>query len=218
MSIKAMTWAFDQLMSGNDKVILLALADHADENGICWPSINRIAERSCVSRRTVINILAKLETSGFLTKDVGGGRKSNRYAINMRGAEVAPVQTAAPQQCNGLHPSSAIAVAPEPSITTKEPKHMSLFEVQGDEKAPSQDQLLEDEFEEWWCDQYPARRGTNPKQPAKKSYIKARQTVTKETIWAGTERYFDELSEMDRVKTEYVAMAVTFLNQQRWEQ
>lgn len=84
--------------------------------------------------------------------------------------------------------------------------------------GPSHEMQLEQEFESWWKYQYPDRKGSNPKQPAKAAYLRARKTATKEAIWSGTERYFEELSEEGKVSTEFVAMATTFLNQRRWEQ
>ena len=158
MSIHDMTWAFEQRLSGNDKVVLLALADHTDENSHCWPSLNRLAERACVSRRTVINILSKLEQGGFVVVEKGGGRQSNRYTLNSRGATIAPVQLASLQQCNGVHPSGETAAAPEPSRTPIE-TGMSLFSDQ--EPAQDKPNDLEQEFEQWWKDEYPERHGQN---------------------------------------------------------
>ncbi len=35
------------------KLVALILADHCDADGFCWPSYRRIAERSCLSERSV---------------------------------------------------------------------------------------------------------------------------------------------------------------------
>ena len=44
MSVKALTWSFTlPLRDMAAKAALNALADHADENGLCWPSIARVA-------------------------------------------------------------------------------------------------------------------------------------------------------------------------------
>lgn len=74
------------------KLVALVLADHADADGICWPSYRRIAERSCLAERTVrryvhelidLGVIVKLRT-GTVVKKPGGGtiRLSNAYMIN----------------------------------------------------------------------------------------------------------------------------------------
>ena len=51
MSVRAMAWAFEQRVgSPMAKLVLLKLADHADENGECFPSIGRIAADTEMNR------------------------------------------------------------------------------------------------------------------------------------------------------------------------
>jgi len=73
------------------KLVALILADHADSDGVCWPSYGRLAERSCMSERTVrrhvaelcsLGVVRKLRTGGVVSD---GGRRayvSNRYRID----------------------------------------------------------------------------------------------------------------------------------------
>lgn len=69
MSIHAMTWAFAQRhISPTEKFILLALADHCDAEGTCYPSQERLAGRTNMSVRTVIRGMAALESKGFITR------------------------------------------------------------------------------------------------------------------------------------------------------
>ncbi|PRE43859.1 helix-turn-helix domain-containing protein [Burkholderia multivorans] len=87
MSIKAMNWAWEQRLPPNSKLILMALADAADEVGQCWPRVRLIAEKCCTSERTVQRILKELETAGFLhiernyRKD--GSQSSNVYSLSL---------------------------------------------------------------------------------------------------------------------------------------
>lgn len=53
---------------GSDKLVMLCLADHADDSGLCWPSIDTIARKSGVSPTTVKSTLKKLEKGGWLFK------------------------------------------------------------------------------------------------------------------------------------------------------
>lgn len=87
MSIKAMNWAWEQRLPPNSKLILMALADAADEVGQCWPRVRLIAEKCCTSERTVQRVLKELEAAGFLhiernyRKD--GSQSSNVYSLSL---------------------------------------------------------------------------------------------------------------------------------------
>jgi hypothetical protein len=61
---------------------MLALADRADDNGLAWPSIEDLMDRTKLSRRAVQKGIAALVEDGELKVENGGGRhRSNRYRI-----------------------------------------------------------------------------------------------------------------------------------------
>ena len=69
MSVKVMSYVWDiPSFKGSDKLVMLCLADHADDSGLCWPSIDTIARKSGVSPTTVKSTLKKLEAGGWLFK------------------------------------------------------------------------------------------------------------------------------------------------------
>lgn len=69
MSIQAVAWAIDQKTgSPAGKVVLLCVANYADENGECWPSQETIAAETELSERSVREWLQKLEEIGLLTR------------------------------------------------------------------------------------------------------------------------------------------------------
>jgi hypothetical protein len=43
------------------KAVLISLADHASDAGECWPSISTLADRTCLSSRSVIRAVQELE-------------------------------------------------------------------------------------------------------------------------------------------------------------
>ena len=96
MSIKAMSWAWDQDCSGSQKLVLLALADHSDDDGNCWPGVRGLSNKCRLGDRTLRTSIAALELMGFLTSTPryreDGSQTSNFYQLNMRGpsAEYAP--------------------------------------------------------------------------------------------------------------------------------
>ena len=71
MSIKMITYAFksfeDSKLSPAQKLVLLALADHAnDEDQLCWPSLNHLSKKTGMDRGTIWRSIQKLETLGLI--------------------------------------------------------------------------------------------------------------------------------------------------------
>lgn len=60
--------------SGAALLVLLALADNADDNGYCHPGVPYIAHKARLTDRGVQGVLARLETDGEIARDKGGGR------------------------------------------------------------------------------------------------------------------------------------------------
>ncbi len=87
MSMKYMVEALNCKV-GNPirKLILLKLADNANDNGVCFPSYNNIAEMCEVSERSVISHIKALEKMGLITvkhrSDKVKGHTSNLYYLH----------------------------------------------------------------------------------------------------------------------------------------
>lgn len=65
------------------KFVLISLADQADENGYCWPSIEFTSDRTSLSKRSVINAIKALEQQGFLFANRMNGRRTT-YTITLK--------------------------------------------------------------------------------------------------------------------------------------
>lgn len=76
------------------KLILIKLADNANDKGECFPSVSYIAEQCEISERSVQNHIKQLEVDGLLKiesrKSENGLNKSNIYYLNFSGANPAP--------------------------------------------------------------------------------------------------------------------------------
>jgi hypothetical protein len=60
------------------------LAEHADENGGCYPSIARLSQCTGMSKRRVCTALDWLENAGHITRKQGGGRGlATRYTVHV---------------------------------------------------------------------------------------------------------------------------------------
>ncbi len=86
MSVFASAWAWERkLPTATQKLILLACADAADDNGVFWLRQKRIATKCGTCAKTVQRTLRDFERSGLLTKSErfreDGGRSSNKYTL-----------------------------------------------------------------------------------------------------------------------------------------
>ena len=86
MSIKAVSWAFDQQIDDPlAKLVLISVADHINEStGDAWPSVERLEQMTCASRRTVLRKLKLLEERGFLQR-TKRFNKTDLYSLNLVG-------------------------------------------------------------------------------------------------------------------------------------
>lgn len=73
------------------KLVAIILADHADSDGLCWPSYKKIAQRANMHERSVarhikelidLGIISKLRTGSLVKKDGEIIRISNAYRVN----------------------------------------------------------------------------------------------------------------------------------------
>ena len=81
MSLDATRWAWmQQGLSAQQKLVLLALADRADERDICFPSVARLSGDTGLDRKTIMRAVASLEQAGIMevVRSSGAG---NRYRL-----------------------------------------------------------------------------------------------------------------------------------------
>jgi hypothetical protein len=86
MSVRVSAWVWDHTtVSGNDLLVLLAIADHAnDTGGGAWPSVRTLAAKVRVDERSVRRILRRLEVAGLIRADINAGPGgANVYTILM---------------------------------------------------------------------------------------------------------------------------------------
>ena len=96
MSVQAITWALDYAAgSVTEKVILLVLANYANEFGVSWPSQKTLADQTALGERTVRRVLADMERRGVIRRIVrrrgNGSRQSDMILLSaFEGCKPAP--------------------------------------------------------------------------------------------------------------------------------
>lgn len=69
-------------MKGNGRLVLLALAKFADDEGLCWPSQPTLVEKTGLHRNAVKRELQALVDAGVIeVAEAGTGRRSTRYQL-----------------------------------------------------------------------------------------------------------------------------------------
>jgi hypothetical protein len=188
-----MTWAFDQRIPANIKIVLLSLADNANDDGYCWPSQETIAYKSSVSVRNLRRLIAQLEERGLVTverrNDRDGHRASNGYHVG----------PALPDNLAD-RPTGQIDTAYRPTMSSQEPSlEPPKIDIAGEP----------DLFDAFW-EKYPKKVG---KADARKAWARAIKTTAPAVIVAGLERLLPGFSP----DLAYVKGPEAWLNGKRWE-
>lgn len=126
-----------------ERFVLLALADYANDAGECWPAVQSICRKVCMTDRGVQKVIRRLEADGWLEINTGNGRHGcNQYTIKNpeRGSPrttFPPNKSAETPNDVPLNPERG---SPEPSRTIKEPSEVidtpaSILSHHADPKA-----------------------------------------------------------------------------------
>ena len=113
-----MSWVFDCSKSENaTRLVALALADHADDYGRCWPGYQRIAEKTRLSLRSIGRAIADLVELGEveIVREHYKGKQTKIYQM---------------KQPDNLSSSQIVAkIASTPDNLSKQPDNLSPITV-----------------------------------------------------------------------------------------
>lgn len=128
MSVRMLTRVWDvSEHEGTELLMMLAIADFADDDGHSYPSVTTLAKKCRLQPRRANYILAALQASGELQVRKNEGPKgTNRYRITLPLHSSAPLQPSAPLHSSAptpaLHGIKPLhSSAPEPSLNRHEP-------------------------------------------------------------------------------------------------
>tara|TARA_R100001086_G_scaffold238371_2_gene163063 strand:- start:865 stop:1728 length:864 start_codon:yes stop_codon:yes gene_type:complete len=243
VSILYLNSAFDANdLGATPRLVLLALADHADAAGRCYPSIARLAQRTGLSPRSIQASIKKLHAEGYIDVEMNAGKRgTNVYVLRLTPAGSAPPKKAhpagdSPHPRNSCTPTPA-AAAPEPSSkrqkqSGKNPLTPSI-NMQGDQlpkpfadpkkfgadgkrlnkvKGGLADGYADPEAEFEAVYQHYPRKTALG--AARKAWIKARRIATFSEI---TGPLFQWIPLQRGTDTKFIPYFSTWLNEERWE-
>ncbi|WP_159710104.1 helix-turn-helix domain-containing protein [Sphingomonas sp. AX6] len=123
MSIRIMTAVWGMDLPDSEKIVLLALADCANDEGICWPSVASLAKKCSKSDRTIQAAIKSLTAAGHLTRDERPG-KGVLYTLHPTPAATAPRKDCAPKRATPT-PEAASDKPSRTPISSSDASHPS---------------------------------------------------------------------------------------------
>ncbi|MCM2543889.1 helix-turn-helix domain-containing protein [Burkholderia glumae] len=130
-------------MSIAQKAVLISLADNANDQGVCWPSIPTIAKRVCGSERAVQNAIKWLEDAKIVMANRSNGRHTS-YTITP--AAYSPPQEMHPRRrCTPAGDAPAQEMHPTPAGDAGDPRTACAtppHQVPSNRKEPSEEPSL----------------------------------------------------------------------------
>lgn len=198
MSFSAMSWASKQkVKTASQKLVLLMLANYADDEDKCWPSKKTLADVCCLSKAAICSNILKLEESGFLSVEKREGTSS----IIRLNTGVQKVDRGCPSNGQGVSSRKTGGVQPMDTNLSYTLPTETITETIS----------VDSEFEEFWSI-YP-RRPNNPRKKAMAAYIRARKNVSQKQLLEAIGLY---AAYMAGENPKFIAMASTWLNEERW--
>ena len=128
MGFHALKWAFNVKAGGPaDKAVLLVLAKHANDLGICYPGARTISVLACCSEKTVLRALRRLEQRGLILRRTRY-RQDGTRSTDLVMLSVPPKSTGQ----SGLEPPDSQSYASGHGVRAESETDNRDFEVAGD--------------------------------------------------------------------------------------
>lgn len=214
------------------KAVLMALANNANDQGFCWPSIATVCEDTCYKKNAVIDAIAWLESSKIVTTNKTNGRHTT-YTV--RPSDFSPVEYVsrmAKTRSNQLHKTTSCTVQP---VAQSNPNQLHkatdqllcatapVAQSNTNRKEPSitvskepSTQVREDfdsAFASFW-QEYPKKVG---KAEAQKAFVKLKPDKAALQVMIDAVCWQRETDGWRKNGGQYVPNPATWLNQRRWE-
>lgn len=209
MSYRALHWAWTREgLTSTQRVLLVALADMADESESCYPGQKRLARMCACDPGTVSRAMKALEQKGLVSRErrvrENGSRTSDRYVLAVGGDSL----DGNLQDCNLPDPRLQFGGDQNPQRTTSSntsSNRPSSFVFEALSNG-----ALEPTFQEFW-DVYPRRVG---KAAALRAFRKALKQADVQVILEGARRY---AADPNLPEKQFIPHPSTWLNRGSWD-
>jgi uncharacterized phage protein (TIGR02220 family) len=158
------------------KLVLLKLADHANDQGECWPSYQYIAQQCEMNKRSAMRHIEALCVEGFIAKRTRKGPKGNStnvYVVTLGGGKLSPPSETVTPPSDTMPPPSD-TVSPPPSDTVS-PRISHSFESASEPVSEPKDSVGQPDIAAAAIDYLNRKAGRNFKAvPTSTKLIRAR--------------------------------------------
>lgn len=216
----AKVWEFSR-HAGTELLVLLAVADFADDDGNAYPAVPTLARKCRMTPRNANLILANLKKSGELVvKQNEGPKGTNRYLIRFSPPEAGftteelfTLKRTSPTPEAGF-PKPLKRTSDEPSVNHQEPSTYGHDAKKPHRScSPSASESAEDGFANFWK-AYPKKVA---KPQALKTWKKIKPTGQVLTdLMAGLEKQ-KASGDWQKDAGQFIPHPATWLNGRRWE-
>lgn len=192
------------------KLVLIKLADNANDMGECWPSYQHIADQCEIGRSTVKVHIRELEKSGLLRREFrrkGELNQSNVFHLALEGGAAPALGGGAADNPPGAgdNPGGGAGAAPRTSHSSepvKEPVKPKVADAPGSVA-----------FDRFWA-LYPRKVG---KSAAEKAWAKIKVTADLFDLMAKALAAWTVSTDWTKDGGQFIPHAATWLNGKRWE-
>lgn len=212
MSVYVSTWVWRETTAQkSDLLVLLALADAANDDGWCFPGIESLVDKTRLGRSTLFKRLDVLESAELIERYRRGTMKTTVYRVCVPWSDASswPEDLRMPEGVK-----SRIETGVKSRIGTSEVPPAGPVKSHGRDTEPSEEtsvkrQTARESFEEFW-DLYPRkiRKGE-----ARDAFRKAVKVAPAGEIIDGLRR---QLPVLLGTEERYVPHPTSWLNAQRW--
>lgn len=211
MSVKVSSWVWHGAecaeLAGNEMILLLALADVADDNGRCRfmtedddLSYAGLARKARVSRSTVIRIMAKLREAGLVEQVAGVKGRPNDIGIRVPWSQKSG-SNLEPKQDSVSRATDSVSTPTLFGVTADVDSSLIRIDVRDVENVAS--------FDDFWAI-WPRK---DAKKNASTAWSRAVKKAPAEVILTAARAYAES---PNRPEKQFVPHAATWLNGERW--
>lgn len=222
MAIQYMTEVFKNTnLKPSAKIVLLAMADNADDFGRLYPSVKTIAKKAGLSYRQTQKVMRDLEADGYFhtnkrTRENGSQRSSEYVFCNLEDIAKTFDENGGCQNNTPCHPRHHPPVASDTTpLSPTTPLSLSPTTPLEPSLEPSPEPSLEPSllFDQFW-ERYPKKAG---KPPAKKAFAKLiKDQETLDRVLHSIDQHLEQ-GAWDLSEKQFIPHPATWLNRHGWE-
>ena len=230
--------AIEDGITAHEKLVLIALADMADDDGICWPAMKKVAKKSLCSKRTAQRAIGRFEDMQILSKTERPKEQkrndSNLYQLDfmalihmtnsvLKGDTVSPTgrqsdthrgDTVSP---TGRQSDTQVGDTVTPETINKEPTNRTYQEpITGTGAASAAASEPVGELFEQFRAAYPASRRKTEVKQAKAQFTAALKKVDSPQVLIDAAAAYASYCQVQGTEPRYIKGMWRWLRDERW--